>query len=349
MEITEIPFLTMADGRTAHLYSLTNGQGMTAQITNYGGILVSLHTPDRTGQPGDVVLGFDQPSRYLDRHPFFGALVGRYANRIAGAHFSLDGVNYSLAANNGSNHLHGGLKGFDKELWTTEISQDAQGARLQLSLESPDGNEGYPGRLSVTVTYTLSPQNELSIDYHAVTDKATIINLTNHSYFNLSNGSDILSHVLTLNADHFTPGDAQLIPTGEVRDVTGSPMDFRQPTLIGARIREEYDQLTFGQGYDHNWVINKESGQLGLAAQVTAPDSGRRMQLWTTKPGVQFYTGNTLPILPGKGGRTYRPNSGFCLETQFFPDSPHHAHFPSSVLRPGQVYAHTTRFGFDTI
>ncbi len=335
------------DGEAVDLYTLTNTSGMEARIMTYGGIVVSLKTPDRHGKLEDVVLGFDSLGPYLSGHPFFGALAGRYGNRIANGKFSLNGTEYTLARNNGKNHLHGGLKGFDKKVWKSTDVSTADGPALELTYLSKDGEEGYPGNLSVTVTYRLTERNELKIDYLATTDQDTVVNLTNHSYFNLSGASDILQHQISINADRFTPVGEGLIPTGEIKPVKGTPLDFEQSTPIGARIDSDNDQLVLGKGYDHNFVLNHAPGELGLAATVDEPTTGRVMEVLTTEPGVQFYTGNFLDgSLTGKGGRVYQRRSGFCLETQHFPDSPNHPNFPTTVLKAGQKYQTTTIYKF---
>jgi aldose 1-epimerase len=296
----------------------------------------------------DVVLGFDHLDDYLGNDPFFGALVGRYANRIDKARFTLDGVEYKLAKNDGENSLHGGLKGFDKKAWKArEPSKDHPA--LELTYLSKDGEEGYPGNLNVKVVYTLTDSNELRIDYTATTDKNTVLNLTNHSYFNLAGqgSGDVLKHVLMINADRFTPIDAALTPTGELRSVAGTPLDFRKPTAIGARIDDDNEQLKFGKGYDHNFVLNHKGNDLTLAARVTEPQSGRVLEVLTTQPGVQLYTGNFLDgTIHGKGGKVYGRRSAFCLETQHFPDSPNQPKFPSTELKPGQTYHQTTIYKF---
>lgn len=335
------------DGTPVDLYTLTNDREMQAQITNYGGIVVSLRAPDRQGKFADVVLGYDNLESYVKQNPFFGCLVGRYANRIAKGKFTLDGKQYTLAVNNGENHLHGGLKGFDKRVWAAREVRGKDGVGLTLTLVSKDGEEGYPGNLSVTITYTLTNNNELKIDYAATTDKNTIINLTNHSYFNLAGAGDVLGHEIMLNADQFTPVDKTLIPTGELQRVAGTPMDFTKSTAIGARINQEHEQLQFGGGYDHNWVLNKTAGPLGLAARVHEPTTGRVMEVYTSQPGVQFYTGNFLDgSITGKGGQVYHKRSGFCLETQHFPDSPNKTDFPSVILKPKEKYTQTTVYKF---
>ena len=343
-------FGKMADGQAMDLYTLSNLHGMQVGITNYGARVVSIQVPDRSGQMADVVLGFDDLQGYLGDNPYFGAIVGRYGNRIAKGQFTLDGVLYKLPVNNGPNSLHGGLKGFDKRVWTSrEVSTSPPS--LELTYLSKDGEEGYPGDLNVKVVYTLTDDNELKIDYSATTDKDTVLNLTNHSYFNLSGAGngDILKDILTINADRFTPVDANLIPTGELRSVEGTPFDFRQPTAIGARINADDPQLKLAGGYDHNFVLNREVGGLVLAARVADPDSGRVLEVLTTQPGLQFYTSNFLDgTIRGKGGKAYGHRSAFCLETQHFPDSPNHPSFPSTELKPGETYHQVTVFKFST-
>lgn len=342
-------FGTTADGQEIDLHTLTNQHGMEVGIIDYGGTVVCLKAPDRNGKTADVVLGFDSIEGYLKAHPFFGVLVGRYGNRIAKGRFTLNGVEYKLATNNGENHLHGGIKGFDKAVWKARDVSDGQSQRLELTYLSKDGEEGYPGNLSVTVVYTLADSNELRIDYAAATDKDTVVNLTNHSYFNLAGQGegDILDHELTLFADKFTPTDKGLIPTGELRSVEGTPFDFRKPVAIGARIGQNDEQLKSGGGYDHNFVLASGGGSLTLAARVYEPKTGRVMEALTTEPGIQLYTGNFLDgRLPGKGGKVYPKRYGFCLETQHFPDSPNHAQFPSTVLRAGGRYQTTTVYRF---
>jgi aldose 1-epimerase len=336
------------DGAAVSVYTLTNKNGLTARITNYGGIVVSLMVPDRNGKLADVVLGFDSLDGYQNTGPFFGALIGRYGNRIGHARFTLDGRVYQLDKNNGENSLHGGARGFDKRVWTPRELPDGA---LELTYLSKDGEEGYPGNLRATVTYHLTDANELRIDYEATTDKNTVVNLTNHSYFNLKGAGtgDILDHRLMLNADRFTPVDAGLIPTGELRAVAGSPFDFRTATAIGARIEANDEQLKIGMGYDHNWVLNRGSDALPLAARVQEPSTGRILEVRTTQPGVQFYTGNFLDgTIKGKGGKAYGRRSGLCLETQHFPDSPNQPAFPTTELKPGQKFQSTTVFGFAT-
>ena len=345
---TQADFGRMPDGSSARIYTLTNKNGVEARITNYGGILISLKAPDRNGEMADVVLGFDSLAGYLaNPGPFFGALIGRYANRIGHARFSLDGMEYHLEKNDGENSLHGGAHGFDKRVWSSRALPDDG---VELTYLSKDGEDGYPGNLTVKVTYHLTSNNELRIDYSATTDKDTVVNLTNHAYFNLkgAGSGDILNHRLMLNADRFTPVDSGLIPTGELRSVNGTPFDFRKATAIGARIEQNDEQLKLGKGYDHNWVVNGGSG-LRFAARVEEPESGRVLEVYTTQPGVQLYTGNFLDgSIQGKGGKTYGRRSGFCLETQHFPDSVNHPGFPSVILRPGQTYRQITSFKFST-
>lgn len=332
-------------------FTLTNQQGLSAKITNYGGIVMALYVPDRSGQLDDIVLGFETPEEYLHPHPYFGALIGRFGNRIAKGKFTLHGIEYTLVQNNGVNSLHGGLKGFDKVIWDAKPTDTPDGPALELTYLSPDGEEGYPGNLLVKVIYTLTQQNELKIDYTATTDADTVINLTHHSYFNLAGAGngDILDHELTLNAARFTPIDETLIPTGELRPVAGTPFDFSRPTKIGLRIDEPDEQLKYGLGYDHNWVLNNSADPLTLAARVSEPSSGRIMEVWTTEPGIQFYSGNFLDGSNiGKGDKVYQHRYGFCLETQHFPDSPNQPNFPSTVLKASQTYHSTTIYKFLT-
>jgi aldose 1-epimerase len=347
MKVTSQRFGTTPCGRNVELFSLVNSQGMEVSIINYGGIVTSIKVPDRTGKVDDVVLGHDTLEGYLNRTRFFGALIGRYANRIARGRFLLDGVEYSLAINNGVNHLHGGVKGFDKVVW--EAEQIDQG--LRVTYLSKDGEENYPGNLRAVVTYSLGEANELRLDYQATTDKDTIVNLTNHSYFNLAGGGTILDHELTIDADAFTPVDKTLIPTGEIRPVKGTPMDFATPATIGKRINDDYDQLSFaGGGYDHNFVLRSGAEEFRKVATVHDRKTGRLLELSTTEPGLQFYSGNFLDgSILGKGGRAYLKYSGCCLETQHFPDSPNHPNFPSTVLRPGEEYRHVTIFRFSAV
>ncbi len=347
--VTSAPFGVLPSGDSVRVFTLTNANGVELRAIDYGGIVVSLRTPDRNGELGDIVLGYDDLDGYLKSSPYFGALVGRYANRIAKGRFALDGATYQLATNNGPNALHGGLKGFDKVLWRSEIRQDSSGVGVGFRYTSQDGEEGYPGTLSVEVTYMLTDRNELAIDYRATTDKATPINLSQHSYFNLGgDGSgEVLGHVVTIDADRFTPVDTTLIPTGELGSVAGTPFDFRQGVTIGARIGEPDRQLTIAGGYDHNFVLNRGGPGLAHAARVVEPKGGRTLDVATTEPGLQFYTGNFLDgSLTGKGGHVYRHRNGFCLETQHFPDSPNQPAFPSTILRPGAEYRSRTVYTF---
>jgi aldose 1-epimerase len=347
--VTKQSFGKTDSGENIDLYTLRNIHGVEAKITNYGGIVVSLKVPDRSGKFDDVVLGFNGLADYLKPHPYFGALIGRYGNRIAKGRFTLDGVEYKLAVNNGENSLHGGIKGFDKVIWTGRETRTKAGPAVMLSYLSKDGEEGYPGNLTVRVTYTLTNSDDLRIDYSASTDKDTVTNLTHHSYFNLAGegNGDILNHRILINATKFVPTDAGSIPTGELRPVAGTPFDFLKTTAIGARINQDDEQLKLGNGYDHTWVIKNRPGTLRLAAQVYEPTSGRRMQVWTTEPGVQFYTGNFLDgTLTGKSGKIYQRRFGFCLETQHFPDSPNHPSFPTTTLKKGATYTSTTIYRF---
>jgi aldose 1-epimerase len=337
----------MPDGTAVDLFTLTNANGVEVRISTLGAAIVSIRTPDREGRSGDIVLGFDAFEGYLRNDPFFGVVVGRYANRIAKGRFTLDGATYTLATNNGPNHLHGGVRGFDKVVWRAQQADSADGASVSLEYLSADGEEGYPGNLSVRVVYTLTAANELRLVYGATTDKPTVVNLSNHSYFNLTGSGDILAHRIQIAADRFTPVDRDLIPTGEVAPVEGTPFDFRQPAAIGSQIDTAHEQITFGGGYDHNYVVNRTSEGLALAARVVDPASGRTLEVRTTEPGLQFYTGNFLDgSLVGKGGLAYARRAGFCLETQHFPDSPNHPAFPDTTLRPGQAFASTTVFTF---
>lgn len=336
-------------GEVVDLYTLTNAKGHSVAIITLGGIVVSVKVPDKTGALGDVVLGFDSLDGYLGPHPFFGALVGRYGNRIGGASFTIDGKTYTLAKNNGANTLHGGGRGFDKYVWKARPMPSSAGLSLVLSHVSPDGDEGFPGTLTTTVTYTWTNADELKIHYHATTDKPTVVNLTNHSYFNLAGAGNgaILDERLQVMADRFTPVAKGLIPTGVLQPVAGTPFDFREPTAIGARIDADDPQITLGGGYDHNFVVNGQAGTLRPAAHVVDPSSGRTLDLLTTEPGVQFYTGNFLDgSIKGKGGKSYPKRAAFCLETQHFPDSPNKPAFPSTLLRPSQRYDTTTVYKF---
>lgn len=331
----------------AEVYLLSNGTGMQARITNYGGIVMSLLVPDHHGVMTDVVLGYDSVAEYMQRNPYFGCLVGRYGNRIAKARFALGGEVFTLAANDGPNSLHGGLKGFDKVLWAATPILSARGPGLELRYLSKHLEEGFPGNLNVVALYTLTDEGSLCLDFTATTDRLTIINLTHHSYFNLAGQGDILGHHLLINADSLTPVDSTMIPTGELLAVDNTPFDFRTPTPIGARINDSHPQIQFGPGYDHNWVIAKPLGELGLVARVFEPSSRRAMEVFSTEPGVQFYTGNFLDgTLVGKGGRSYQRRSGFCLEPQHYPDSPNKPNFPSVVLSPGETYQNTMVYRF---
>ncbi len=338
----------LSDGTPVTQYTLRNDNGVTLQVITYGGIITSLQVPDREGKPVDVVLGFDSLAAYEARNPFFGALVGRYGNRIANGKFTLDGTTYELARNNNGNHIHGGVKGFDKVIWKVEENSVDNGATLKLSYRSADMEEGYPGNLDVEVVYTLTNSNALQVDYRATTDKKTIVNLTQHTYFNLNGGrANVLDHELSLNADSIVPVDQALIPTGGLMPVENTPFDFRTPVKIGERINEEHEQLRVGKGYDHCWVINGKG--IKPTAEVYDSLSGIGMMVYTTEPGVQLYTGNFLDgSLTGKNGVIYHQRAGFCLETQHFPDSPNRSDFPSVVLSPEEVYTSQTVYQFDT-
>ncbi len=349
--IMKSSFGQTADGRQVDLYTLVNSNGIRVRVMTHGAVVVSLEVPDRDGRLADVALGFDDMGGYLSDPPYFGAIVGRYGNRIAHGRFTLDGAEYALAQNNGENHLHGGLKGFDKVIWEAEEVEGSDDPALRFSYLSADGEEGYPGDLSVEVTYTLTEGDELRVDDYATTDPATVLNLTQHTYFNLAGAGegDILDHELMINADRFTPVDETLIPTGELREVAGTPLDFTSSTPIGARINQGDEQLRVGQGYDHNFVLRRSGEGLELAARVLEPGSGRVLEVYTTQPGMQFYSGNFLDgTIRGKEGKVYPRRSGFCLETQHFPDSPNQPGFPSTVLRPGEEYRQTTVFSFST-
>lgn len=347
--ITKADFGKTPDGQAVEIYTLRNSHGMEATIMTYGGIVTSLKTPDKSGQFGDVVLGYDNLDGYIKSTPYFGALIGRYGNRIALGKFSLDGQTYTLATNNMPNALHGGLKGFDKVVWRVEDADvEENGPELELVYVSKDGEEGYPGNLTVHVTYTVMEDNALQVKFSATTDKKTVLNLTQHSYFNLRGSGDILDHSVTINGDKFTPVDSTLIPTGELRPVVGTPFDFTSPHKIGERIGMTNDeQIKFGGGYDHNWVLNKSDDKLSLAATVSEATSGRVMEVWSTSPGVQFYSGNFLDgTLTGKGGWTYQFRNGLCFEPQHFPDSPNHPAFPTTELKPGETYHNTIIYKF---
>ena len=340
MSVYKEVFGTAADGTVVDVYTLENSGGMKVRLISYGATVVSIEVPGRDGSIDDVVLGFDTIEGYQSgANPYFGACCGRFANRIAKGRFSIDGESYSLAVNNGPNSLHGGLVGFDKRVWDAEVTGENA---VEMSLVSPDGEEGYPGTLTVKLVYTLTDENELRLDYSASTDRKTILNLTNHSYFNLAGGGTIRDHVIRINADRWTVVDDDSTPLGELRPVAGTEMDLLTPTPIGKNI----DQVQ-GLGYDHNYCINQSvPGELTLAAAVTEPGSGRTMECWTTEPGVQFYTGNYMEHIEGKKGSVYRKQEGFCLETQHFPDSPNHPDFPRAELSPGETYTQTTIYRF---
>ena len=344
--------LPSPDGASVEEFTLTNAHGIEVRAITYGAIITVIRTPDRSGKLADIVFGFDSLEGYLAQSPYFGAIVGRFANRIAHGQFSLDGVTYHLATNNGPNSLHGGLRGFDKVLWTAEPVQSDSGAGVVFHYLSPNGEEGYPGNVDVRVTYMLTPRDELVVDYTATTDKATPLNLSQHSYWNLHGDGkgDILDHVLTLDASAYTPVDSTLIPTGQIAAVAGTPFDFRSPTAIGARIEQPNKQLRFGKGYDHNWVLDRPAGggtALVRAARLVDSTSGRTLEISTSEPGIQFYSGNFLDgTITGKHGVVYGHRAALCLETQHFPDSPNHPNFPSTILRPGETYHSRTVFSF---
>jgi aldose 1-epimerase len=350
--INESMFGTLPSGTAVSLYHLKNANGMEATITNYGGIITSLKVPDKNGVFEDVVLGYDSLSGYIKAPSFFGALVGRYGNRIANGKFKLDGKTYALAVNNGKNHLHGGLKGFDKVVWNAAPSSTPDSATLKLTYLSRDMEEGYPGNLQVTVVYTLTNDNALKISYEATTDKKTVVNLTNHSYFNLSGNTkrDILDHTLLLEASKFIPVDEGLIPTGEIKPVKGTPFDFTSPAVVGSRINEKDQQLVVGKGYDHCFVFDKPAGSMAKVGTLSDSVSGRSMELYTTEPGTQIYTGNFLDgSVTGKFNTVYKRRYAICLETQHYPDSPNRPNFPTVVLNPGEVYKTQTIFKFSTL
>ncbi|HWE41887.1 MAG TPA: aldose epimerase family protein [Gemmatimonadaceae bacterium] len=349
MRIDRDKFGTLPDGRVIDLITLRNRAGITLRVITFGGIIVSLSTPDRAGDFDDIVLGFDTLAGYLGESPYFGAIIGRVGNRIANGRFVLDAVEYHLATNNGPNHLHGGIRGFDKVVWEARTFERDDAAGVVLTYTSPDGEEGYPGRLDAAVTYTLNDRGELVVDYSATTDAPTVVNLTQHSYFNLGHaGSDVLAHELTIDADAIVAVDATLIPTGALMPVQGTPFDFRVATPIGARIDADHPQLQLAGGYDHTYVLGAQTRTPRRAAFVRAPSSGRTLEVETTEPGVQLYTGNFLDgSIRGEGGVAYPHRGGFCLETQHFPDAPNQPAFPSIVLRPGDRYESRTIFRFD--
>jgi len=345
--ITSTGFGKTTEGRAVEIYALRNGNGMEARIATYGGIIVSLTAPDRAGRFADVVLGYDHLEDYLKFTPYFGALVGRYANRIGGAKFTLNGRTYALAQNDGLHSIHGGVKGFDKAVWDAKVVKLAEGPAFELTYLSRDGEEGFPGNLTVKAVHTLTNENAVRIDLSATTDAPTLCNLTHHSYFNLAGKGDVLKHEVYINASRFTPVDGALIPTGEIRPVAGTPFDFRKPTAIGARIHADDPQLKLAKGYDQNFVIDNPPGQLGLHARVHEPVTGRVMEVWSTKPGMQFYTSNHFDgSLVGKGGSRYQRHAALCLEPHYFPDSPNKPNFPSAVLHPGQTYCNTIIYKF---
>jgi len=349
--IEETTFGKMPNGTEVKKFTLKNEAGTEVDVITYGGIITRWTAPDRNGFYDDVVLGFDNLDQYLEGNPYFGALIGRYGNRIAKGKFSLDGKTYTLATNDGDNHLHGGEKGFDKVIWDAMPKDDEEGAVLVLTYTSEDGEEGYPGKLDVKVTYTLTDDNALDIQYEAVTDKPTVVNLTQHSYFNLSGqlSKPVLDHKIHLNADTYLPVDGGLIPTGEFREVAGTPFDFTEPKLIGKEIEADNEQLGLGQGYDHCWVLNEGKDSFRLAASAYHEKTGRFMEVYTNEPGIQFYSGNFLDgTLPAKGGGTYVKRSGFCLETQHYPDSPNQSDFPSVRLNPGEKYTTRTMYKLST-
>lgn len=343
---------SMKSEQSIKAFTLENKNGCEVKITNFGGKVMTLKVPDKDGNISDVVLGYENAEEYVDGNPFFGALVGRYGNRIGDASFTLDGKNYELPENDDGNHLHGGPDGFHNVIWNAEKITREGNEALKLTYVSADGEMGFPGRVDVTVTYTLTGENELRIDYEATTNKKTVLNLTHHSFFNLKDAgkSKILDHELMINADHFTPVSEALIPTGEIRPVGNTPLDFKEAKNMGDGINSDYQQIEYGNGFDHNWVLNKtERGELSLAASVYEPTTGRKMEVYTTEPGMQFYAGNFLDGSDvGKNNVAYEQRSGFCLETQHFPDSPNQAHFPSPVLEPGETYTQTTIYKFST-
>jgi aldose 1-epimerase len=351
--VTKAPFGSVG-GQAVDIYTLTNSRGMEVKIMTYGGIIQSVKVPDRRGRLENVTLGFDNLTDYVERSPYFGCITGRYANRIALGKFTLDGVTYQLPINNPPNSLHGGTVGFDKHIWATTVIKNRDGVGLKMTFTSPHLDQGYPGTLKSEVVYFLTDRNEIQMDYRATTDRKTIVNLTNHAYWNLEGEGtgSIDDHILKLNASHYTPVDPTLIPTGAIDPVAGTPMDFTRSTAIGDRIRDSFEQLVIGRGYDHNWVLDRRSPtdtSMIRAARVLEPDSGRVLEVFTTEPGIQFYSGNFLDgTLVGTSGRMYRQGDGFALETQHYPDSPNKPNFPSTVLKPGDVYKTTTIYKFST-
>jgi len=354
MDIKKSAFGRTADGKAVDLYTLTNSHGLEARIITYGGTVISLKVPDRNGKLGDILLGHDSLGPYIEpnhaKSPYFGCIIGRYGNRIGKGRFTLDGKEYTLATNNGPNHLHGGLVGFDQKVWTGKPVKGKDEVALELRYTSKDMEEGYPGNLKVKVTYALTEKDELRIDYEATTDKPTVCNLTNHNYYNFTGAErDILGHELMINADQTTPVDSGLIPTGELRPVAGTPFDFRKPKPIGQDINADDEQIRFGPGYDHNWVLRKQGNELSLAARVYEPTTGRVMEIYTTEPAIQFYAGNFLDgTIIGKDGKAYKQHYALCLETQHYPDSPNTPNWPTTTLRPGQTYKTMTLHKFST-
>ncbi|MCF7802752.1 MAG: galactose mutarotase [Candidatus Marinimicrobia bacterium] len=352
LTISEENWGALDDGRPVSLFTLTNQEGVTAQITNYGGTLVSVKWADKNGEVEDVLLGHRTLEGYLEDNPYFGGIIGRYANRIDEGQFALDGESYQLATNDGPNHLHGGDKGFDKVVWDAQTFQEADSVGVRLRYVSADGEENYPGEVTVEVTYSLNSNDELRLDYAATTDEKTIINLTSHPYWNLAGqgAEPVLDHIMMINADHFTPIDETLIPTGKIRSVEGTPFDFTEPTKIGKRIDADNQQIEYGNGYDHNWVLNQdEPGEMVLACRISEEESGRILEVMTTEPGLQFYSGNFLDgSITGKDGEMYEYREAVVVEAQHFPDSPNHPNFPSTVLNPGEEYSQTTIYKFIT-
>lgn len=351
LSMTRSPFGTLPDGQAVEAFTLTNANGMEVKAITYGGIITSLKVPDKAGHIGDVVLGYDTLQGYLDKSPFFGTIVGRYGNRIGKGQFTIDGTTYTLPRNNGENHLHGGPQGFDKKVWKAEPFERADGVGIVFTHTSPDGDMGYPGTLQARVTYTLTPDNTLRFDYEATTDRTTPVNLTQHTYFNLAGAGngDILGHEIAFVADRYTPVDKGLIPTGELASVEGTPFDFRKATTIGARIDADHAQIALGGGYDHNMVFTRTGAGLERVVSVHEPTTGRTMDMATTQPATQFYTGNFLDgTITGKDGKVYPKRSGFCLETQHYPDSPNKPLFPTTLLKPGETYRQSTAYTFGT-